>query len=232
VELSGPPALFGFTGEPQDMSSGLTYLRARYYHPALGRFLTQDSLIPDVTNGQALNAYTYVYNDPINLVDPSGNIPSVGDAAVWAAQQAPDAWKGRIRDFAAGGLGFIDNWYSQPDDCDCDGSSGRNRQALSFAWSWPANQAAHLGWDAVTTPGRRIATELIGRFGGKHPNGTHFKRVTTLRTNYDVTQWGRRERRFRRLGGYFGLATSATLSTSQHKFSRIKQKKSVFMRLR
>jgi RHS repeat-associated protein len=75
VELSGPPALFGFIGEFQDMSSGLTYLQARYYHPALGRFLTQDSLIPDVTNGQALNAYTYVYNDPINLVDPSGNIP-------------------------------------------------------------------------------------------------------------------------------------------------------------
>jgi hypothetical protein len=40
-----------------------------------------------VTNGQALNAYAYVYNDPINLVDPGGNIPGirslVGGAAQW-----------------------------------------------------------------------------------------------------------------------------------------------------
>jgi len=48
----------GFTGEPQDATSGLTYLRARYYHPALGRFLTPDSIVPDAANGQAWNAYS------------------------------------------------------------------------------------------------------------------------------------------------------------------------------
>ncbi|NJO82090.1 MAG: hypothetical protein HC828_04335 [Blastochloris sp.] len=32
---NGAGSLFGYTGEPQDPSSGLTYLRARYYHPAL-----------------------------------------------------------------------------------------------------------------------------------------------------------------------------------------------------
>jgi RHS repeat-associated protein len=191
IELNGPPALFGFTGEPQDVSSGLTYLRARYYQPALGRFLTQDSLIPDVTNGQALNAYTYVYNDPINLVDPSGHVPSVGNAAVWTAQQTPDSWKGAIRDFADGGLRFIDNWYSQPDDCDCDGSSRPDRQALAFAWNWPANQAVHLGWDGVTTPGRRVATEVIGRASGRLTNGQYVNRILAYQTNYDVTKWGR-----------------------------------------
>ncbi|NJO82084.1 MAG: hypothetical protein HC828_04305 [Blastochloris sp.] len=40
--------------------------------PGAGRFLTPDAIVPDVLNGQAWNAYAYVYNDPINLVDPSG----------------------------------------------------------------------------------------------------------------------------------------------------------------
>lgn len=65
VNSTGMASLFGFTGEQQDSASGLTYLRARYYQPELGRFLTPDSLIPDITNGQSLNAYAYVYNDPM-----------------------------------------------------------------------------------------------------------------------------------------------------------------------
>ncbi|NJO81970.1 MAG: RHS repeat-associated core domain-containing protein, partial [Blastochloris sp.] len=71
--VSGPDSVFGFTGEPSDPSGDLLYLRARFYHPALGRFLTPDSLIPDPTNGQDWNRSTYVRNDPLNLVDPSGH---------------------------------------------------------------------------------------------------------------------------------------------------------------
>ena len=57
----------------------MTYLRARYYHPALGRFLTPDALVPDGLNGQAWNGYAYVYNDVANLVDPSGFDPEPGN---------------------------------------------------------------------------------------------------------------------------------------------------------
>ncbi|VAW30018.1 hypothetical protein MNBD_CHLOROFLEXI01-5241, partial [hydrothermal vent metagenome] len=105
--MSGPPAMFGFTGEQQGGVNGLVYLRARYYNPALGRFLTQDSLIPDVTNGQALNAYTYVYNDPINLVDPGGNIPSL--------PTRQDVRNATRRGFEKG-LDFLSWWNSKPDD--------------------------------------------------------------------------------------------------------------------
>ena len=35
-----------FTGEQQDADEGLYYLRARYYDPAIGRFLSQDPLPP------------------------------------------------------------------------------------------------------------------------------------------------------------------------------------------
>ena len=53
-QATGALAAMGYTGEPQD---SLVYLRARYYHPALGRFLTPDSMVPDVLNGQAWNGH-------------------------------------------------------------------------------------------------------------------------------------------------------------------------------
>ncbi len=54
-----------FTGEQHDTDSDLYYLRARHYDPATGRFLGQDPL--GIGNG-----YSYVGNNPVNYVDPSG----------------------------------------------------------------------------------------------------------------------------------------------------------------
>jgi len=39
--------------------------RARYYHPALGRFISADPLVPEPGNPQALNRYAYVNNNPL-----------------------------------------------------------------------------------------------------------------------------------------------------------------------
>ncbi len=47
------------------------YYRARYYHPALQRFISED---PIGFNGGDVNLYGYVFNDPINLVDPTGKV--------------------------------------------------------------------------------------------------------------------------------------------------------------
>lgn len=55
-----------FTGEPRDDESGFDFLRARYYDPALGRFLGLDPL------GQGSNSYSYGLNNPTNMVDPTG----------------------------------------------------------------------------------------------------------------------------------------------------------------
>jgi hypothetical protein len=47
------------------------YMRARYYNPTLGRFVSED---PAGLQG-GLNAYAYCNNDPINCTDPSGMLP-------------------------------------------------------------------------------------------------------------------------------------------------------------
>jgi hypothetical protein len=49
------------------------YLRARYYDPTVGRFLTADSIVPDPFSSQGWNGYTYVANNPLRFVDPSGH---------------------------------------------------------------------------------------------------------------------------------------------------------------
>lgn len=63
---------FAFTGEASD-ATGLSYLRARYYAPDLGRFLTRDTWTGAPAAPQSLNRYSYVTNNPVRHSDPSGH---------------------------------------------------------------------------------------------------------------------------------------------------------------
>ena len=58
-----------FCGEYWDRETQSYYIRARYYNPANGRWLSEDSARSE------LNWYTYCDNSPISYSDPSGNIP-------------------------------------------------------------------------------------------------------------------------------------------------------------
>jgi hypothetical protein len=53
----------------------MVYLRARYYAPGMGRFLTRDTWEGDVNRPLSLNKWSYVEENPINLIDPSGQFP-------------------------------------------------------------------------------------------------------------------------------------------------------------
>jgi len=56
-------------GHIQDDESGLIYMRARYYEPWTGRFVSEDS-------GHAGNNwFTYAANDPVTAVERSGHSP-------------------------------------------------------------------------------------------------------------------------------------------------------------
>uniref|UniRef100_A0A831UGN7 RHS repeat protein n=1 Tax=Geobacter metallireducens TaxID=28232 RepID=A0A831UGN7_GEOME len=60
---------YTYTGREWDKETGLYYYRARYYDPIEGRFIQKD---PIGFKGGDVNLYAYVQNNPINLVDPSG----------------------------------------------------------------------------------------------------------------------------------------------------------------
>jgi RHS repeat-associated protein len=67
--LSAPAPAYRFTGREQDEPLPLYYYRARYYHPGLQRFLSED---PIEFAGGDPNLYLYVANNPIRYTDELG----------------------------------------------------------------------------------------------------------------------------------------------------------------
>jgi RHS repeat-associated protein len=65
---------YRYNGEDYDITTGLQYLRARYYEPSTGRFLSRDSYLGNVMEPLTLNRYAYVSNNPIMYDDPTGHI--------------------------------------------------------------------------------------------------------------------------------------------------------------
>src|ERR1700722_13550741 len=53
-------------------SMGLNHMNGRVEDAILGRFISPDPIIQDLSNAQNYNRYTYVLNDPLTYIDPSG----------------------------------------------------------------------------------------------------------------------------------------------------------------
>ncbi|MEW5938462.1 MAG: RHS repeat-associated core domain-containing protein [Chloroflexota bacterium] len=62
---------YGFTGETTD-ANGLVYLRARYYAPGQGRFLSRDTWSGIFRRPASLNRFSYTEANPVNNTDPTG----------------------------------------------------------------------------------------------------------------------------------------------------------------
>jgi len=62
-----------YTGQQLDEDTGLYFYNSRYYDPELARFTQADTIVPSSCTSQALNRYSYVKNNPLRYVDPSGH---------------------------------------------------------------------------------------------------------------------------------------------------------------
>jgi len=69
--LSSWFSVLGFTGQRRD-ATGLLEYRARYDDPALGWFISPESIVPEPGNPQSLNRYAYVHNNPAEVHQPDG----------------------------------------------------------------------------------------------------------------------------------------------------------------
>jgi RHS repeat-associated protein len=61
-----------YRAEQYDSDLGLYYLRARYYNPLTGRFLSRDPKDGSAFDPKTLHKYLYVGSNPVNYVDPRG----------------------------------------------------------------------------------------------------------------------------------------------------------------
>jgi RHS repeat-associated protein len=60
-----------YTGQKLD-ATGLLFYNARYYDPNIAKFISPDSIVPDDKKPTNFNRYSYVLNNPLRYVDPSG----------------------------------------------------------------------------------------------------------------------------------------------------------------
>jgi RHS repeat-associated protein len=120
---------FQYTGREND-GTGLYYYRARYYSPALQRFISEDPLGPSSFD----NLYAYSLNSPLNLVDPHGTCGSGSDYG-----QSTGAGAG-----VGTGVGMGDalNNFNQPDIAG-NARLGFNDPNAYRNW----NRTFHFDWD-------------------------------------------------------------------------------------
>ncbi|EPR11512.1 RHS repeat domain-containing protein [Ruminiclostridium papyrosolvens] len=127
--------VFRYSGEYFDKETGTIYLRARYYDPGIGRFITEDSVwskrinlfnvtedvqYTNLTGGiyrksekqqyviddpLSLNLYTYCYNNAVMYCDPDGHFAI---QAVCAAIGGVAGWY--FGDYVAKKLGYSSGW--------------------------------------------------------------------------------------------------------------------------
>ncbi|WP_223879378.1 SpvB/TcaC N-terminal domain-containing protein [Chitinimonas arctica] len=62
----------GFTGHEMLDGLDLVHMNGRVYDPLVARFMSADPIIQDPEHSQSYNRYSYVWNNPTNLTDPTG----------------------------------------------------------------------------------------------------------------------------------------------------------------
>ncbi len=102
---------FRYNGEYYDEETGFIYLRARYYDPSVGRFVSEDPI------RDGLNWYAYCHNDPINFYDPFG-MWEEGD------EKLPEFIQKAIQV-------YTDEWYAADERGDIEGKERAHEKAES-----------------------------------------------------------------------------------------------------
>ncbi len=147
-----------------DEGNGLLYMRARFYDPEVGRFISKD---PIGFAGGDLNLYAYVFNNPVNEIDPLG-LYSFDDFI----NGAGNASSGFANTITFGGVGRIQGWLGI--DSVVDRCSGwyKGGEYGGYAWWAAAGLAAatRAGVSAFAHggPNWHIGLELPGKLNLIH----------------------------------------------------------------
>ncbi|MEE3719725.1 polymorphic toxin-type HINT domain-containing protein [Tumidithrix elongata RA019] len=115
-----------FAGEQRDSATGLDYLRARYYDPMLGRFISKDAFGGFMDDPMSQNPYVYANNNPVKYTDPSGYF-SIGELAAGIAITG-------ILISGSASAGYVGASY-------LTGASSSPEDLLNFADQWVAGFA-------------------------------------------------------------------------------------------
>ena len=171
---------FRYCGEYYDSETGTIYLRARYYDPSMGRFISRDSYAGKNSDPLSLNRYTYCHNNPIFYADPKGH-------SAWT--KFPEAAFAVEHPFIASKIGT-----AKPDDANSNTISSRAaRFAINSKVSYnykkgqeneggQRNALRHAIWSTTIT--RYYGKEIMKQVGYSHENLSEMLKITS-----DPTKW-------------------------------------------
>jgi len=126
-------------------TGGLVKVGVRWYDPAVGRFLQQDPWVGSVYAPLTLNGYGYCVNDPVNAVDPDGNLPAW---VAWGAG-ATIAW------------GIYDYFF--------DGTPGLDQPLWTYGVVFISGGLAGFMFGPAVTVGRTVT---VCRYGSPITSGS------------------------------------------------------------
>ena len=215
-----------YTGHIRDKATGLTYMQARYYDPVIGRFLSEDpvTMLDMDMNPGYFNRYAYTFNDPVNLIDPTGMCglrKENGDCDV--INNSSDAEAGREEVALESQLNVWDkaiNGIGDTDTVNIRDSKGNTTDTISgkdlkdawnnTTWEVVADGSVEwgnggLGWAEASDsgPGGKITTEGVEEYKNSEGGGTAGLNLFIGHDFGHITQPGRDARRAF-LGGSIG----------------------------
>ena len=152
---------YGVTDEPE---AGLIHMGARFYDPAAGTFLQTDPVKGSISNPYTMVPYIYALNDPVNLIDPAGEMPS-------------SAWFNKKRREWANTAGNLQSFLRSK------GFLGNNGKQLPVTGTYGENtKEAH--WNYY------LFREAIGRpYNPKDMTDSYYVRNWTDSSQKELKQW-------------------------------------------
>lgn len=139
MSLSNSDGSYQFAGERRDAETELDYLRARYYDPELGRFISKDAFAGFLNDPMSQHDYQYAHGNPVNNTDPTGYFT--------LSEVVTGISFGAILVSVSSSLGYVGGQYA-------NGGSISGDEALVMFDQWVAGYA-HGVEGGITTAIRR-----------------------------------------------------------------------------
>jgi RHS repeat-associated protein len=168
-------------------TTGLYYYNARYYDPQIGRFISPDTIVPNPTNPQSLNRYSYCLNNPLKYIDPSGLFEESELNGIGIHEDdVSDEWWSILREAKVGDATVINGqlyyFYHQATDYDENGrlsllTEGGQFYDLSGVFAAARfnefinkNQGAFDAWGKFNSAPNTLLGNILGKMGGGIPS--------------------------------------------------------------
>ncbi len=183
-----------YQSQQQDPESNLYYLRARYYDPATGRFISRDPVKGYLQDPRTQNGYDYALNNPVNLSDPSGEdakgtclncaigVGLYASGSLCTANTSSGE-KGFIGQFGWGGMAGVSAGFSLTNYYDTKSNNLSEMEGSTVVTGGSLNIISgpngEVGWDPKT-PGQITTTSGgigIGKGSAEYHGGESWTKV-------------------------------------------------------